>query len=70
LHVKKFITGVICDVSGFYNSREGCNPEKPGGHPHSPIFAFIADFTIIANLLLRSSNNVDLTGSEGFLKQR
>ena len=50
-------------------AKKGYNPKKPGRPSHRPIFAFIAELKIVANLWLRSGNTADLTGAGQFLSE-
>jgi len=50
-------------------AKKGYNPKKPGRPSHRPIFAFLAELKIVANLWLRSGNVSDLTGFEQFLDE-
>jgi hypothetical protein len=50
------------------SARKGYNPKKPARPSHRPIFAFIAELKLIANLCLRCGNTADMTGAQEFLK--
>jgi len=50
-------------------ARKGYNPKKPGRPSHRPIFAFLAELKIVANLWLRSGNVGDLSGLDHFLDE-
>lgn len=50
-------------------ARKGYNPRKPGRPSHRPIFAFLSELKIVANLWLRSGNVADLTGLDHFLDE-
>jgi len=50
-------------------ARKGYNPKKPGRPSHRPIFAFISELKLVANLWLRSGNTADVSGGEEFLRE-
>lgn len=50
-------------------AKKGYNPKKPGRPSHRPVFAFLAEAKILANLWLRSGNTSDVSGAVEFLKE-
>jgi len=50
-------------------AKKGYNPKKPGRPSHRPLFAFLAEARIIANLWLRSGNTADVSGVNHFLAE-
>ena len=50
-------------------AKKGYNPKKPGRPSHRPLFAFLAEARILANLWLRSGNTGDMSGVVEFLQE-